>query len=521
MTEFTRRALKKISPVYENSDFIKAYFDALSFKYEPIRRLFTQLREQLFTQTVTYNIETLEHKYSLEPRPDLSLEERRARLGIKVARKLPLNPAVLEKFALDNYGLKIYLDESRAGYIEPYLNHANDKLLDYLQWLYNEKPAHLMLGSHLILIDFIGGGGEFDTDHVITDINEILPKTDADRANLPRVFFSLVETAIGMRTISLPKPKNLKQSVRAGIILTENGLRGGYDWAFPNILIGNRNRAYVGQFLLRGGEVTINADLRDLPTYEDLIENPIADLLIADVGIVRGGEFEFDVETLEKFYRSNIFSGAVLHLTGEREAGLTKPKNAAQKFFIGDALGRFGTIKIAPSTERRLTKKIVIRAGQTLYRAGNIFVESQTRPTIPEGKRFFGRVENVTNYVATALGKLGYEQIKPGSQRWQALHKTVMRVGAAMIRSGEITVDCADDFFDVEPDGDWLKLIFASATSTRALTLPNPRDDLAKSDIRQFGDATVADEILLTRDGQIVTALIRAALIKKSVKVLF
>ena len=37
MTDFTKRALRRLSPIYGESHFAESFFDALSFDYEKLR----------------------------------------------------------------------------------------------------------------------------------------------------------------------------------------------------------------------------------------------------------------------------------------------------------------------------------------------------------------------------------------------------------------------------------------------------------------------------------------------------
>ena len=69
-TQTGQRMLARVSPIYDNSRFMKLFYDALGQEWEPLRKFFETLREQHFIETVDWGIEYLEHKYSLAPRPD-------------------------------------------------------------------------------------------------------------------------------------------------------------------------------------------------------------------------------------------------------------------------------------------------------------------------------------------------------------------------------------------------------------------------------------------------------------------
>ncbi len=193
-----QRMLSRISPIYDESTFMKSFFQAIGVEWEKIRRYFLTLREQRFIHTVDWGIEYLEHKYSVVPDRTLTLEERRARLGLKSFKKYPLNPAVLEKFARDNFDLEVYLDEKDAGYIWMFVtNFTQSGFKGYMKHLLREKPAHLALAVLLYMTLYIGR--ERDD-------------------GLPKLYAGIVEVLTGHATISLPKPKNQRMNIYAGVV---------------------------------------------------------------------------------------------------------------------------------------------------------------------------------------------------------------------------------------------------------------------------------------------------------------
>lgn len=142
-----KRMIKRVSPVYDNSVFMKFFYEGVGSEYDKIRNYFLTLREQSFTKTVDWGIVLQERKYSIIPDDSLTLEERRARLKIKLQNKYPLNPAILERIARDDFNVKIKLDESsKPGYITiDAKNIGIQSVMKFIKWLVDEKPAHLML----------------------------------------------------------------------------------------------------------------------------------------------------------------------------------------------------------------------------------------------------------------------------------------------------------------------------------------------------------------------------------------
>lgn len=146
-----KRMIKRVSPVYDNSIFMKFFYEGEGSEYDKIRKYFMTLREQSFTKTVDWGIVLQERKYSIIPDDSLTLEERRARLKIKLQTKYPLNPAILERIARDNFNVEVTLDESsKPGYIVIDANQTDfKKIMKFIKWLVEEKPAHLMLWAIL------------------------------------------------------------------------------------------------------------------------------------------------------------------------------------------------------------------------------------------------------------------------------------------------------------------------------------------------------------------------------------
>lgn len=335
-SETGRRMYNRVSPVYENSRFMKQFYDAMGEEWDKFRWYFTTLREQHFIQTVDYGIEYLEHRYSLEPRPDLTLEERRARLGIRATKKFPLNPAILEKYALDNYDLKCYLDESDPGYIHMWLNFMTEEdISGWTKYLITEKPAHLALDGALHIYYYVGTYGNLLDDwfkirqpreHSLADIfkadvdlasstepftpldltkgnlivkgwtperklvrpHEIpYPKDAADKKRFPRIFAGVTNICSGVSTMTLPKPKSAKGNIYVGNAALITGNAGGVSIDKPR---GFTHKLRVGIPMMIGGEFTLSHNPNDITVIKQPRESGIADLMIADIGLARMAE---------------------------------------------------------------------------------------------------------------------------------------------------------------------------------------------------------------------------------------
>ena len=97
LRDYTERALKRISPIYSDSRFIREFFNGVGISYDLLREYFTTFSDQSFIDGVSWAIALQELKYSLDIREDLTLEQRRARLGIKARTHRPLDADRLSK----------------------------------------------------------------------------------------------------------------------------------------------------------------------------------------------------------------------------------------------------------------------------------------------------------------------------------------------------------------------------------------------------------------------------------------
>lgn len=276
LTNFTERALKRISPVYDNSTFIRHFFNGVGSSFDLIREYMKIFREQSFIETVSWGIELQEHKYSLDPRPDLTLEERRKRLGIKAQIHRPINPARLEKAILENFDTKTYLYEKDPGWIRIYMNHVTEEnysgLIDFLQ---TEKPAHLALSTHIHIPIYPGGEGEEPDNPVVPpDEDPPYPKTPEEKKLFPRIFFGIGQSFSGEIKIEPPKPTNEILRFRASTAQ----IVGGHVQISPQTVDNQKMILHAGIGSNIGGEIIIDSEYY-LPPRR-IRENPTAMLAV-------------------------------------------------------------------------------------------------------------------------------------------------------------------------------------------------------------------------------------------------
>ncbi len=144
-SESAKRMLKRVSPVYQNAYTAKWLYQVMGMEWDKARELVLSLRDQAFTQTVTWGIEMQEHKYSIEPDDNLSLEERRARLYRKKTKHYPLNPWFMENYMKSAWNIYADVDETygwgvlRLGVLYDDDNNFRKMLKD----MRGIKPSHL------------------------------------------------------------------------------------------------------------------------------------------------------------------------------------------------------------------------------------------------------------------------------------------------------------------------------------------------------------------------------------------
>lgn len=150
-SEAAKRMLKRVAPVYGSSYFLKNLYQAMGLEWDEARELVLGLRDQLFTETVTWGIEYQEHKYSITPDESLSLEERRARLKRRTQQKFPLSPGILEQYIKNGWGLDVDVDETVApGYIKLVFDDGiTESIGDAIAEIRKIKPSHLSLHAAL------------------------------------------------------------------------------------------------------------------------------------------------------------------------------------------------------------------------------------------------------------------------------------------------------------------------------------------------------------------------------------
>lgn len=148
-----KEMLHRVSPIYDNSYVAKWLYQVMGMELDEIKTFFAEMREQVFATTVTWGIEYQEHKFSIVPDDNLSLEERRARLYRKKVNKFPLNPKRIENYFKNAWDLEVNIDETaHPGYIDIEFDVRKDfNIVPAIKDFIKIKPSHLGIGLFSVL----------------------------------------------------------------------------------------------------------------------------------------------------------------------------------------------------------------------------------------------------------------------------------------------------------------------------------------------------------------------------------
>lgn len=431
--DFSERALKRISPVYEKSLYIREFFKAVGCEFDLIRKLFREFSDGSFIDLVTENfIKYQELKYSLDVREDLDLETRRARLGLKFKTHRPLSPGQMEKYIKESFNADVYLYEKDPGYIRLCVERlTNSEYKSILNWLSVEKPAHLLLSNHWNIVEYLGGVGKA-AYKVAPTVEEIeLPKTIAEKANFPRVFVGISQMITGSKKVGLAEPKDGEYEIHVGIA---HGLSGEVTTA-PKQLKHSQLVLRAGVCMQIVGKIWIDSrEKPTLPYYPFRLEPP------------------YELDDSHDFYYDMIDKAGIY--LAEETPTLRVPLKA---------------------------QKITVEEG----------IPDEKLPQMFEWRHI---TENPYGDLATA---------NFASPRGFATFEPII----------------------FEPDEwDVVKIFFGFATSRhrryRGIALPNPREDLTKTEIRLAGEYAVENELIMNARGEYANRVLGAALKKREEQII-
>ena len=217
-------------------------------------------------------------------------------------------------------------------------------------------------------------------------------------------------------------------------------------------------------------------------------------------------------------WTSIVHAGTVNLIHGKKVWSLARPKNPVTNLHAGIADVKSGSVTIDFERKKRISQNLNLHAGIAEVKTGTVKIDTDT----PHGD------DNIFHKTWTARTCAGVAELKTGSvtirdsSRRNVRGKVVVHIGQVLKRVGYITIKPADSDFPDMPSGDWLGLRFRFPNlSKRIITLPNPRDNLVKQDIRDVGDRAAETKILLNSAGEATTGIDLAMLTTRSVRKIF
>ncbi len=319
---------------------------------------------------------------------------------------------------------------------------AHDAFRDaeIVEWFnYGGKPYHFKIRSHGYKQTPDGFETYIRMINAAKNVRSWIDNFEVDYSSQVEAAQAYAGTAtgfIGLKTFDIAKPHDIKGTIYVGQTLGEFGGKQ-ISLARPFIFDGNRHQFYAAQALTKGGGLIVNADLRDLPTYENIIESPLVELALADIALARDGRIKIPVEVYERYQLAELFTAAAHHLGGKKVYDLHRPENPVAKLYVGQILENIGIKAIYPTTKKSAAQILRVGIGQVLGRTGIIEINTSTKPSLADNELFFVERLELNRGIATA--KFGNVTVEP-TTKFKDAHLTGIRVGQVLGRTGIITI---------------------------------------------------------------------------------
>lgn len=484
--------LRYLPPFLAKDATFKDVEDTLSREHESYRLRLVDLAKQFFIETATWSLPDWENFVGVTPLSD-DIEARRARVRAKLLGSDVMTVANTNKLIRTfTDGDGAFVDESGDPNVVKII--LPDRVLywrELVETLLERMPAHLGFGLERRQDYFVGdgyGGG---------------------------IFAGIAEARVGTKTFDIAHPSDQLARIYSGVVVREVGEKI-ISLTKPKILFGNEHKFFVGQVLIKGGELIIDADPRDIPDRSWIRESGIADLLIADFGIARPGRITLPVETYEETLKLPLNFGVGMKFEGNKDFNLTKPHDEKISLHAGTALFRQGNVTIKPDTTYKVSQSVTMRAGVALIKSGLMIIGTEDKPTVPPGMIYRGFSSTLRLNSGVGLTKIGTQKIYPSPQKYHSLNKIIMRAGVALIKAGEMTIYPAPEleFDEAIPEGEFLRLYWNFPTGRdKPVLLKNFRDDLIVADIKSLSDDAVDQKIFLNDKAESTLGIDRVDLI--------
>ena len=301
------------------------------------------------------------------------------------------------------------------------------------------------------------------------------------------VYAGIADLHGGKVEVSLDKPKFFNSETRA-FAATADLLSGNKAISLQRPKLKFGGKFFVGQALTKSGYIRIGTSTKPHDD-EDIIAHS---------------------------WTAEVFAQAVNLVHGRQVWSMSRPRDQQVNLTAGTVDVQTGSMKLKPSTLRDV--QTTLTAGQVLTKSGEIRIDTSTKPTSTDN--FFGHSSTAHVCAQTADVQSGNVTVTDNKipKRY-----AVVRIGQVLTCAGFVTIGASDsDWHDLPEDGDWLKLRFRFPNlGKRFVTLPDPRDDLEKDDIREVGNFAAEKGMLLNSDKEPTSGIDLAMLIKRNIRKIF
>ena len=147
--------LDYITPIYHEAETALWIMEAMGLQADLFVKWVYEIIEQILPQTATWSLDDWEEEYGLPVHPNISMEQRRAKILNAVRTRAPMNPEKLEEILKNIFQIeKVKVIERTAKNtfeVELYEQFLEQQWQVIFQTIEKYKPAHLLLQAKSIL----------------------------------------------------------------------------------------------------------------------------------------------------------------------------------------------------------------------------------------------------------------------------------------------------------------------------------------------------------------------------------
>lgn len=147
--------LDYITPIYHEAETALWIMEAMGLQADLFVKWVYEIAEQILPQTATWSLDYWEEEYGLPVHPNISMEQRRAKILNAVRTRAPMNPEKLEEILETLFQIeKVKVIERTAKNtfeVQLYEQFLEQQWQVIFQTIEKYKPAHLLLEAKSIL----------------------------------------------------------------------------------------------------------------------------------------------------------------------------------------------------------------------------------------------------------------------------------------------------------------------------------------------------------------------------------